>query len=127
MRRICLQDSVEDVGSVYSHLRHDCNMSGPLILVGWSMGAAIAVKYACSTDDISGLVAIDVVEGRRLALLGQCQCCDSDLKDNEGRIKMCGGLMGGLAELQRARHQNHRMTKKESQTIDIPGELIWLV
>ena len=60
---------VEDVDALYTHLRHDCNMSGPLILVGWSMGAAIAVKYACSTDDIKGLVAIDVVEGTALASL----------------------------------------------------------
>lgn len=63
---------VEDVEALSTHLRHACHVSGPLILVGWSMGAAIAVKYACTKDGIdcvAGLVAIDVVEGTAIGSL----------------------------------------------------------
>jgi protein phosphatase methylesterase 1 len=62
---------VQDVASLVNQLFKDTNV--PIILVGHSMGGAIAAKACPLIRNLAGLVVIDVVEGTALAALPAMQ------------------------------------------------------
>lgn len=71
---LSIETLVGDVEALYSgYLKQEPLAIKKLVMIGWSMGAAVAIKAALYSGEISksviGLVAIDVVEGTAIEAL----------------------------------------------------------
>lgn len=71
-RDLSIETLLLDVEALYT--KHLAHRFGDVVLVGWSMGAAVAIKLASMADSVLasrvvGLVAIDVVEGTAMEAL----------------------------------------------------------
>lgn len=66
----------EDVVAVWRHLFEDCDFPPPTVLVGHSMGGAIAIRTAAmkQISSLKGAVVIDVVEGTALGATTSLIC-----------------------------------------------------
>jgi len=64
---------VDDVEALYSgYLKKEPLLITRLVMIGWSMGAAIAIKASLRgeiAENVAGLIAIDVVEGTAIEAL----------------------------------------------------------
>lgn len=70
---LSIETLVDDVEALYSgFLRQEPLGIHRLVMIGWSMGAAIAIKASLRgqiADDVVGVIAIDVVEGTAIEAL----------------------------------------------------------
>lgn len=70
---LSIQTLMEDVEALYSgFLRQEPLLIKKLVMIGWSMGAAIAIKASLHgkiAENVIGVIAIDVVEGTAIEAL----------------------------------------------------------
>lgn len=88
---LALSTLTKDVEDVIGKIREDNDV--PIILIGHSMGGAVAVDAAHFIDSIAGLCVIDVVEGTALEALSSMQNIlrgrPSSFKSLENAIQWC--------------------------------------
>lgn len=99
----------------------------PIILIGHSMGGAVAVDAAHYIDSIAGLCVIDVVEGTALEALSSMQNIlrgrPSSFKSLENAIQWCF-KSGQTRNIEAARiSMPGQVTKVENKDVLVNGEL----